>query len=198
MKSFFFVVFLLVLFSCSSEGNEKAAEVFVEKFPDVNLKDFDTITYNKTVEFIIPKGFSIAQTKSDQAVLSYSHLLDEVTVELSAYPVSAYQRSLDAQGLSISKDSLFNQFTEDQYHLIAQQKKEVEEKEDYLSLVNDINTRYYRLNCKRHGFPFKQSLSLRFYEDHGTYYILQFLCLASDVEALTDIEDAVMLSLKRK
>lgn len=198
MRLLFFSVCLLFLFSCSSDQDAKESREFIEKFPSVDLKEYDTIIYNNSIEFILPKDYSIAQSKGDRSVLAYSNLVDEVAVELSITPLSTYQRILDAQGISVKKDSLFIQFSEEQYYRITQLKKEVEEKEDYSSVVNKMDTRYYRIHCMSEGFPFKQSLSLRFYENEGIFYMLQFRSLAFDADALSDKEDAVMLSFRKR
>lgn len=194
MKFQYLFLYSLLLFSCTSNDQVEGSGIFVEKFPDVNLNDFDTIQFEQKLEFIIPKTYSITTTKSDLAVLAYSQLVDEVTVELCGHDKKEYQKSIEARGIKVGNDSLFVKFANESYKQSINSLIDVVEQEKYPSSYNELNSLYYRVTCKRNGFPFEQSLSIRYYEGQDYYYEVRFNSLASDAVKLSEIEDAVMLS----
>lgn len=189
------VVFLLI--SCESEEKNENSDELIELFPSVDLKDYDTINFEDKLEFIIPYEYSISDKRNGFQVLSYSNLVDEVSVEFYQFLKKDIQRSLDSREVQVSRDSLLLFFADEVSLESTNKLKEFVDQEQYASKVNDLQTRYYRVTGLSHGYPFEQSISMRFYEDTNHFYAIYFKSLASDADELSDIEDAVMLSFKR-
>lgn len=186
----------LLLASCGGSKDKIVSNLKIEKFPSVNLKDYDTVSFESKVEFIIPYEYSFSIPKGEGEVLSYSNLEEEIHIKLYEHDKRQFSRIMIAQGDTISSDSLFYAFEKHSYEKLKGSLKSFSQDEHFFAEVNDLLTRYYRISCQSNGFPLEQSLSTRYYEAKDKFYEIRFWSLKKDSDELIDIEDAIMLSFK--
>jgi hypothetical protein len=193
MDRLLYIFLFLFLLSCGSE-EELKDEVKIESMPEVNLQEYDTIHYVHQFLFLVPKDYSVSTKTLKDSRLSYNNLINEEHVFVSFQNKDEYQASIDARKIIISKDSVFINYADEQFSELKRKVTELKIEEEYLAMVKERQTKYFRLSGVQSGFPKRKSVSLRCYEGKRHYYSIYYWTLANKHTSFETKEDVIMMS----
>lgn len=193
MRNAFYLLPLFLLLSCSEEKPEEEV-VKTESMPSVDLQQYDTIHFLNQFQFLVPKEFSVSTKTIRDSRLCYSDLVHEEHVFVFSTRKSDYRESIELRSIEVSSDSLFINYADEQFNAYRSTMTKTDLQEEYLSMVKERQTKYFRFTGRSYGFPLEKSVSLRFYEGRGEYYTILYWTLASDHEKFETKEDVIMMS----
>lgn len=170
MRGFWFIILILVSVRCSSDDKSAEAENLKEEFPKVNLKDFDTVSVEDELEFIVLKELTESKNLGERAIIGFSHLAKEKHFYLEQELVSDYIKSLKARKLS-QKDIL-NSFAKEHLKDFKAVLKKSTESKFRKSEVNGMTCYRTEFEGDSNGFPKTKSFVFRYYQSKTSIYTI--------------------------
>jgi len=166
------VAFLLLsLMGCSGQdpiGTEQ--EVVEEKFPNVNLNDYDSVQVEDLYQLIVPKSLFPTKMLNDRARFQYNQLSKEKHVYIIDETKATFVSSLEARKIDFSKDLLLLLFAKERLQdmkglLDVKRETKLEQ-----SIVNGHRCCRVELDADVYGFPKTKSYFMRFIEGKKNFY----------------------------